>query len=80
MSSEFLKAMAAPPPASSPQAPAPPKSSPIINEATLLAQVRRVTPSSPQAAPKEGSMAAMASPKKTQVIPTEKTEDPFAGL
>jgi hypothetical protein len=42
--------------------------------------VRRVTPGSPQAAPKEGSMAAMASPKKTQVIPTDETEDPFAGL
>jgi hypothetical protein len=79
MSSEFLKAMAAPPPASSPQAPAPPKAPPL-NEATLLAQVRRVTPGSPQAAPKVGSMAAMASPKKTQVIPTDETEDPFAGL
>ena len=78
--SPFAAFSFAPPPASSPQAPAPPKSSPIINEATLLAQVRRVTPSSPQAAPKEGSMAAMASPKKTQVIPTDETEDPFAGL
>ena len=79
MSSEFLKAMAAPPPASSPQAPAPPKAVPV-SEATLLEMVRRVTPGSPQDAPQEGAMAAMASPKKTQVIPTEETEDPFAGL
>ena len=80
-SSDFLQAMAAP--AAQKPAEAPREAAKVsVTEDDVLASLEQMKKDAPQTAPKEGSMAAMASdaPPTPSAMNKAPSSDPFEGL
>ena len=79
-SSDFLQAMAAPA-VEKPAAEAPRVNKVSVTEDDVLASLEQMKKDAPQTAPKEGSMAAMATDTKSQsAMNKAPSSDPFEGL